>query len=292
MVQTGVAQTASQDEIAAAPTNPILQWTLIASTGLVFVAFVQLFLFTEHTDRFFAWTIKSYQTAAFLGAGYLAAVALVGSATLQRSWAAARTGVLAIAVFTAFTGIFSLVHVDRFHLFVPDATAQLAAWAWLVVYVATPFLYAIGLGIQTGLWASPAGAQAELPSGLRTALWVQACTMFAIGTALLIYPSGVAAIWPWDLTPLTGRAVGAWMFAFGIFAVEAAREKAAYLLFRPFAAYALLGVAQLVAVARYHDQLHWSGPSAWLYVAMVGVVLVTGIWGAASLGAARAPERG
>jgi hypothetical protein len=48
-------------------------WFLI-DTLLVLVTGVQLYLLTGQTERFFAWTIASPLTAAFLGAAYWASV--------------------------------------------------------------------------------------------------------------------------------------------------------------------------------------------------------------------------
>lgn len=43
---------------------------LLVSGFLVFLAGVQLFVFSERTDEYFAWTIQPPVGAALLGAGY------------------------------------------------------------------------------------------------------------------------------------------------------------------------------------------------------------------------------
>jgi hypothetical protein len=52
--------------------TPTMRRMLYIAATLVFIAGIQLFVLTEHTDRFFAWTIGVPLTAAFLGAGYWA----------------------------------------------------------------------------------------------------------------------------------------------------------------------------------------------------------------------------
>jgi hypothetical protein len=50
----------------------------------------------------------------------------------------------------------------------------------------------------------------------------------------------------------------------------------------------VLGALQLVAVARYPDEVDWSTPDAWLYLAALGAIVVFGAAGwRASKSAAR-----
>lgn len=278
------------DDPASTPMTPLLRRILTASTVLVAISACQLFIGTEHTEQIFAWTIKSFQSAAFLGAGYIAAVLLVGNASRQRTWQDARPGVLAVAIFTSLTGIVTLLHLEKFHLSVSDPIARTAAWAWLAVYVVVPVLYVVGMRSQPNIWARSQSTDQALPAGLRQALVLQSYAMLATGAMLLLLPSLAMNIWPWELTPLTSRAIGAWIAAFGVFAWEASRETVAQRLARPFVAYAVLGLMQLVAVARYWSELQWSGPAAWLYLAGVMVVLATGLWGALQTQGAPTPE--
>src|SRR5438105_2404442 len=86
------------------------------AASLVFAAGVPLFVGSTHTGRYFAWTIKSPLTAAFLGANYWAAIALEVLAARQRVWARVRVAYVPVLVFTLATLVVTLVHLDRFHL--------------------------------------------------------------------------------------------------------------------------------------------------------------------------------
>ena len=48
-------------------TTPLMRATLVVAVLLTFTAFVQLYLFSGDTDRWFAWTIAEPLTAAVLG---------------------------------------------------------------------------------------------------------------------------------------------------------------------------------------------------------------------------------
>jgi hypothetical protein len=57
------------------PTRPLtnaMKWLLLAASLFVFLAGIQLFVLTEHTDRYFAWTVDPPLTAALLGGAYWA----------------------------------------------------------------------------------------------------------------------------------------------------------------------------------------------------------------------------
>ena len=82
----------------------------------VSVAGFQLFVLTEYTDRFFAWTIDVPLTAAFLGASYWGSFALVLVASRQHTWARARVAVAGVWLFTVLTLIATLIHIDLFRM--------------------------------------------------------------------------------------------------------------------------------------------------------------------------------
>ena len=73
-----------------------MRWLLYAASALVFLAGLQLTVFTEQTATYFAWTIARPLTGAFLGASYWAAVPVEVIAARQSTWASARVAVPAI----------------------------------------------------------------------------------------------------------------------------------------------------------------------------------------------------
>ena len=198
-----------------------MRWLLGIAAVLVFLAGVQLFVFPLDTGTRFAWTIASPMTAVFLGASYWSAVGLELSGARARRWTVARVAVPAVFVFTALTFVVTMVHLDKFHL-----AAELAAvtrgvtWAWIAVYAVVPLLMVVAWWVQSRAGTSvppPAG----LPPLLRGLLAVLAVVLLALGAALLIAPGWADAAWPWPLTPLTGRAIGAWNVGLGVAAGHA-----------------------------------------------------------------------
>jgi hypothetical protein len=106
---------------------------------LVFLAAIQLFVLSTAMDRFFAWTIGVPLTAAFLGAGYWASVALEWLAAREKTWVHVRGAVPAVFVFTTLTTVVTFLHLDLFHL---DASiplfTRIVTWGWIAIYVLMP----------------------------------------------------------------------------------------------------------------------------------------------------------
>jgi hypothetical protein len=86
--------------------------------------------------------------------------------------------------------------------------------------------------------------------------------MLGVGVALLLAPTALQDGWPWPLTPLTGRAVGAWAVGIGTIAAHAAWENDWWR--RPMMlSYTALGLLQLTAVLRFPTDLDWATRRPW-----------------------------
>ena len=122
-----------------------------------------------------------------------------------------------------------------------------------------------------------------MPSWISRVINVPAVLMLIFGIALLALPLSVAPFWPGELTALTARAIGAWLTALGVAAAQMAWENDYRRSRAALFSYAVLVVLQLLAVARYPDEVAGSGASLWFYLLFLGsmgVVAATTIRGA------------
>lgn len=222
-------------------------------TACVFVAAAgaSLFLLSEQTSDFFAWTIKPPVTAAFLGCGYLAVATALVLGLREADWARVRVGVWVVATGLVSILIATLLHLDKFHLHSPLWTAKAWAWSWLFLYVAlVPGLLA-ALWTQ---WHQPAAAPTPgtpLPAGLRLAYWVLGGLMAVMGATLFVAPGSAEQLWPWSLTSLTARMVGSFYLAIGVSLFAAARENDYPRIRVASSAYLVFAALQLVTALRY-----------------------------------------
>jgi hypothetical protein len=153
-----------------------------------------------------------------------------------------------------------------------------AFWVWIVIYVAVP----IGLGFAWYLQQSSVRVEAERQSPMqpwyRIVLGAQAAIANLLGIALFLFPNFMIPLWVWDLTPLTSAAAGAWLIGIGVTLAWAIWENDWRRLPGMMLTYLSFGILQLVAVARYGEQMDWNSPYAWLYMGfLVSIVAMGGL---------------
>ena len=173
------------------------------------VAFVVLFIFPDDTKRLFAWPIKPRMTPMVLGSVYLGGAYFFLRAARAKQWHQVKAGFVPVGTFATLMGIATVVHWDKF------THDHLAFWLWAGLYFTTPFLVFAVWAANRGHDAPVADDDLQLPLGVRVA--IGATGALALGTSLVLFlaPARAVAWWPWTLTPLTARVMGA-IFALGI----------------------------------------------------------------------------
>lgn len=266
-----------------------MRWLLLVASVLVFIIGIPLFLLSEQTDRYFAWTISVPLTAAFLGAGYWSSFFIEFMASRERAWARARIAVPAVLVFTVLTLVATLIHLDLFHLGSSfGLITQVGTWTWMVVYVTVPILLVTLWIVQLRLPGGDPSRRAPISAGMRFAIGLLAAGMMALGLALFVAPLDTAPLWPWELTPLTGRAVGAWMIGLGVAAAHMAWERDWRLVLPASAMFAVFGGLELLVLLRFLGAVDWTVPRVWIYLLYLLIMLAVGLYG---LYAARRTQR-
>lgn len=267
---------ARRDAAVARPMRVLL----VVAAFLVFLAGFQLTVFPTRTDEWFSWTIDVPMTAVFLGAAYWSSAVLELAGARSSGWGRARLTVWTVLVFTTLTLVVTLVHLDKFHLGAEHPTsARLVTWGWLAIYAGVPVAMVAALVLQSRV-AGDVGRDVRrpLPAVLRWLLLGLGLALLAPGIALLLDPEWAAQGWSWPLTPLTGRAVGAWLVGLGWAAVHARLIDDAERV-RPLG---LTGVAFVVlegvALARYGDVVDRSTWQAVAYVVGLAWIAVVSVW--------------
>jgi len=267
----------------AAAVVPSVRRLLYVAAFLVVLAGLVLFVFPLRTADWFAWTIEPPMTAVFLGAAYWSSAVLEVAGARSAGWDRARLAVWPVFVFTALTLAVTLLHLERFHLS-PDhpLLARVAAWAWLAIYAGVPVAMLVVSRRQTRSRQPAADcaavARAPLPPGLRLLLGGIAAAQLTVGAALLALPAQAATLWPWPLTPLTARALGAWLVGLG-WAAAYARWRGDARTVRPLGLSALVfALLQAIALVRYGDALAWDGAPAIGFATVLLAVGVAGGW--------------
>jgi hypothetical protein len=244
-----------------------------------FIAGIQTFVFATATAEHFAWTIQVPLSSAFLGAGYLGGAMLEFAGVRERSWARTRITLPVVWLFSVMALIFTLIHLDRFHHTSPVWNTAMAGWVWIFLYVVVPPLLLV-----LPVWQERQPGEDEprrwpLPGWGRAALVVSSAILLVVGGLLFLVPGTMMPAWPWDLTPLTARAVGTWIFAIGFALAHAAWEDDYARLAAGAKAYTVFAAFALIAVVRFPGDVHWDRPGTWLYLAFLAVALLLGGYG-------------
>jgi len=257
---------------ATARDDRILPLTRVAAVvviGILALATVILFGLPSQTDHRFAWTIDSTMTAMLMGAGYGSAIYFFVRVLTERRWHRVGLGFLATSLFTWMMAGATFLHWDKFH----HGTAPFLLWLWvyLVTAVLVPVVYLLNRGADPG---TPEQRDAHWPRPLRLGMAAVGAFMLALAAWMYAFPSSAVAHWPWALTPLTARAVAAFVALPGVGWLAIASDP------RWSSARVMLGtiaigiVALIVAVARAWNQFDHGSPLTWIYLVGLGGTLV------------------
>ncbi len=113
---------------------PETKWIAAVVVLVLLTASLLLYLWPNNTQQYFAWTIKPSMTPLFMGSAYFAGVYFFARVVTTPRWHWVAADFPAIGVFTAFLGLTTLLHWDRFN------HDHVSFYAWLILYVTTPFL--------------------------------------------------------------------------------------------------------------------------------------------------------
>ena len=221
------------------------------------VAFVVLYGFPRDTKKLFAWTIKPPMTPMTLGAVYIGGAGFFVQAFRAKEWHTVKAGFVAVGTFASFMGVATILHWDRFN------HHHVAFWLWAGLYFTTPFLV-------WGVWAAnrrrgsaPRPGDLLLAPAARAVVAAIGAVAVAAGLFLFLLPTRSIANWPWTLTPLTSRVMGA-VFLLGIagLGVLADPRWSATRLMLQVQVFMLALI--LIAAARAHAEFDSSRPMTWL----------------------------
>jgi hypothetical protein len=255
------------------PVTPQVRAGLVAIASVIFWLGLSLFVFPGHTDTLFAWTIQPPLTAAFLGASYWASTTLAAACAWERDWVRARAFAAPYLIAGVVLLVVTFVHIDRFHM---DAVT---GWAWLVLYAIFPPAVVVLLLRQVRLPGEDPPRDRPMPRALVVAHGVLGTALALLGAALVIAPADAASLWPWPVTPLTGRAIGTFVLAQGVLALAVCREHDWGRVRPAMLQQLVVGTLQLVALLRFSGTFDWDTAGAWIYLGVVLAVLAAGAYG-------------
>ncbi len=249
---------------------PETRWVAALVIPFLVVAFVILFIFPQETERLFAWKIQPSMSAMMLGAAYAGGIYFFTGVLRSKQWHKIKVGFLPVAAFASLLGIATILHWDRFN------HGHISFIAWAGLYFTAPFIVLAVWIRNRSQDSGQVGTQdAIIPSLVR--LFIGAIGVVTLGISLFLFlqPMIMIGLWPWTLTPLTARVMGA-MFALpGVVGLGIAfdmRWSAANIILQS-QSFSILLI--LIAAVRAWRDFDWAKLTSWMFVIGLGLMLIS-----------------
>jgi hypothetical protein len=235
------------------------------------VAWVMLWIFPEHSGALFSWPVTPTMSAMMLGATYLGGAWFFGRVLVARQWHSVTLGFLPVSTFAGVLGLSTILHWDKFTQGHPSFIL------WAILYFTLPVIIPIvwwrNARRDPGRAVDPAAATISGP--LRLAVGGFGLVLATVSAILVIAPDLLIPTWPWTLTPLTARVLGAMFALSGLVGIGIALDR------RPRAARAIVEaqaiaiVGILLGLVRAPQEIDWAAPTSLLFAGgMLAVLLV------------------
>ncbi len=273
-VGPGPNETEMVDVDVATSDGRVLAYNRVLALVIVpflLAGFAVLYLFPSDTQRLWAWTIKPTMTSMVLGSAYLGGAYFFVRVLRQPSWNAIRTGFVSVALFAGLLGIATIVHWDKFN------HGHVAFWLWAGLYLTTPLLVAGGALANQRVARAARPDEPRIGSVARWTIGAIGALALAQGVVMFVAPGRVIPLWPWLLTPLTCRVVGA-IFCLGSAGLGVLVDPRWSSLRLMLQVEVIMVTLMLAAAVRARGQFDTGRPLTWvLLVGFVGV-LVGSAW--------------
>jgi hypothetical protein len=245
------------------------RWLAIFIIPFLVVASAILLIWPGDTGRLFAWPIKPPMTAMMLGSAYMGGIYFFVRVVMARQWHTIKVGFLPVATFAGLLCIATVLHWDKF------THGHISFITWASIYFVTPFL------VFAAWWFNrvidpgrPDAGDRLIPRPLRWLVGVAGVIEVVVGLLLFFVPAWMITIWPWTLTLLTARVVGAMVTLPGIAQIGMALDPrwSSAKVGVESQAFSLLFI--LVSAARAWSNFNLSNAGTYLFVGGLGGLLV------------------
>ena len=241
---------------------------------LLFIAGIQLFIFSEQTETYFAWTFAAPIAAAFMGAGYWSAMFHAYTGAISKRWDFVRSSMPAALTATTLLTLTTFLHLDKFHLNNPLFITRFVTWVWVAVYVLVPLILAVAWIIQVRLPGANVKGQHPLPAWMRGGFALLAAFALLSGAGLFLAPTTMSELWPWAVTPLAARAISSWLCAFGAACAALTFENDIKNGAGTCSSLFAFCVLEFIVIARYPSAIDWARPLTTVYILFLVLGLV------------------
>lgn len=263
---------AGRDDVAANP--PIIPWvrwfTLIVA--LILVIGTTLFYAPDLIGPRWPWQIyKTPFNTHFLGAVYLSELLPIFITVAINRWTPTRVIMPMAITFAAIVTLVSFFYLGEFDF------NRVAGWAWFVVYIAPPIVWAYYYLRYRNL--PPANAAPTSP-GWRLYLYIQGLILGLYGLLLIALPATFGQIWPWKVDDFHLRIYSSVFIVAMIGAFMLARRAAATEFMVVGLTQIMLGLTSIISVLWVDSTVHkvsWSNAAIYIWFGGFAILALAGV---------------
>lgn len=246
------------------------RWIAALVIPFLVVAFIILFIFPYETEMLFAWRIQPSMSAMMLGSAYAGGIYFFTGVLRSKQWHQVKVGFLPVIIFASLLGIATILHWDKFN------HSHVSFFAWAGLYFTTPFaVFLVWLRNRNQDTGNLSDKDTIIPYMARLIMGTFGAITLTISLFLFLQPSMLISLWPWTLTQLTARVMGA-MFALpGIVGLGIAFDKrwSAAILILQSQGFSILLI--LIASILSSQDYDWTNWSSWIFVGGLGLMLMS-----------------
>jgi hypothetical protein len=250
---------------------PFTRGLSVAIVPFLVVAFAVLYPWPSDTGRLFAWHIVPTMTPMVLGSAYLGGAYFFIRAASASHWHTVKGGFVPVTVFASLLGIATIVHWTKF------THDHVAFWLWAGLYFTTPFLVLAAWLRNRRLDRRVSAEDLLLPAGATWSLAFVGAAAVVSGALLYLWPAAAMRVWPWSLTPLTARTLGA-VLCLGVAGLGAPIDRRWAAARVPLQAALVMVVLMFVAGLRAHAEFDAGNALTWVFlVGFIGVIVAIAV---------------
>lgn len=268
MESTGNVERARRTRVRTDRIFPETRWVSAVIVPFLVAAFAILYLFPDHTQELFAWGIQPRMSAMMLGAAYLGGAYFFVRAAANARWHWVKVGFLPVTTFATLMGIATILHWNRFN------HGSLSFFAWVGLYFTTPFIVFLLWLRNRSADPGPVSHDLCVPRLVRLVIGVVGGLTLLTSIFLFLQPGLMISTWPWQLTPLTARVVGALFALTGVgelaIALDARWSAVRIALQSQMIGIIAIGLAMVFSWSNFHQ----ANPLTWVFLASILFLLV------------------
>jgi hypothetical protein len=250
-------------------TLPVTRWVSAIIVPFLVAAFVILYLFPDRTQELFAWGIQPRMSAMMLGAAYIGGAYFFVRAAANAPWHWVKVGFLPVTTFATLMGIATILHWDRFN------HTYISFFAWVALYFTTPFIVFL-LWLRNRSTDPGPGTSLDLrvPHSVRLVIGIVGGLTLLTSIFLFLQPGLMISTWPWHLTPLTARVMGALFALTGVgelaIALDVRWSAVRIALQSQMIGIVAIGLAMIFSWSNFNQ----ANPLTWIFLAIILFLLV------------------